>query len=74
MTIKEMIEILKTMPMESIVVVDGYEGGYSDILCPKQIKLKLNVHLEDYYGPHEETSGADTEAVLIGRKPNPLSR
>lgn len=70
-TVKELIEKLKTMPQEAIVLLDGYEGGLSDIGTIKTASVDLNVNKEDYYGPHEESDSGSTEAVLLHRAPNP---
>jgi len=74
MTVKELIDALSKMPENQNVVVDGYEGGFCDISSLKKIKVKLNVHEESYYGPHEESSDADTEVIKIVRIENPNSK
>lgn len=70
MTVKELIQILSELPKDQRVLVDGYEGGYCDILRAQIIKVKLNVHDETYYGPHDDIEGADTEAILLVRIQN----
>ena len=65
MTIKELIEKLNSYPDNFRVLVDGYEGGFSEISEVKKTKVKFNVHPESYYGPHEDTEGADTDVVII---------
>ena len=68
MTIKELKEKLNSYPDDCRVLVDGYEGGFSKISEVKKIKVKLNVHTESYYGPHDDTENADTEVLVIRRK------
>ncbi len=54
MTIKELKEKLNSYPDNLSVLVDGYEGGFSEISEIKKTKVKLNIHTESYYGPHEK--------------------
>ena len=67
MTVAELIEKLKTYPKDLKVLVDGYEGGFNEISAVKTIKVKLNVHTEEYNGPHDDVVDADTEVVVIKR-------
>jgi hypothetical protein len=67
MTVKELIEKLKSYPAEVRVLVDGYEGGFSEISAVSKTKVKLNANTESYNGPHEEIEGADTAVVVIRR-------
>ncbi len=70
MKVKDLIEKLKTFPEDHLVVVNGYEGGFSDIDSLKSLKVKLNVNPESYNGPHDDTKDADTDVVLIQRREN----
>ena len=54
MTTAELIEILKDYPQDSIVVVDGYEGGLEELDTISTIIINKNVNEESYYGDHEE--------------------
>ncbi len=66
MTVAELIEKLRQFPGENRVVISGYEGGKRYIQEIEEIKLKLNVNTEWYYGEHEETEEeADCKAVSI---------
>lgn len=65
MTIKELKEKLNSYPDNLRVLVDGYESGFSEISEIKKIKVKLNVHTESYYSPHEDTEDADMNVVVI---------
>jgi hypothetical protein len=55
MKVSELIEILQKMPPDIFVMVDGYEGGITD-LTPnhvEEVSVVLNEHKGcDYYGPH----------------------
>jgi len=71
MKVKELIELLQTLPQDSDVVVAGYEGGVQDIKEATVCEVNCNVHNEWYYGAHEvideyHTRTDDTKpAVLI---------
>lgn len=67
MTVKELIEKLNTFDQDMIVLVNGYEGGLSDISKIEATKVNLNVNKEDYLGPHEESPKGSTSAVYISR-------
>lgn len=68
MTIKELIEKLKMYPEGLRVLVDGYEGGFSEIAVAEMIKVKLDVNSEEYYGPHDEAEDADTDVLVLRRR------
>jgi len=67
MRIKELIEKLKSYPNDLKVLVDGYEGGFSEISVVTKTKVKLNTNTESYNGPHDEVEGADTDVIVIRR-------
>ncbi|MFN9113279.1 MAG: hypothetical protein ACK5XN_24685 [Bacteroidota bacterium] len=54
MTAKELIEQLQQLDPDTRIFTNGYEGGYCDaeISSPKQIAL--NIHKEEWMGPHED--------------------
>lgn len=76
MKIKELIKKLETLDPELHIFVDGYEGGFSDIIISDTVKIALNVNEEYYYGDHELASRLDNnknkyeivEAVILKRK------
>jgi hypothetical protein len=53
MKIKDLILELQKQSPESLVVVDGYEGGVEEVKTVRQVTIALNVSEEWYYGPHE---------------------
>lgn len=53
MTVSELIELLKTLPPDALVVTRGYEGGYCDVVGADKLSLVLNYNTAWYYGPHE---------------------
>lgn len=71
LTVKDLIQKLSNFPSDLRVLVEGYEGGLSDILNIKQVQVALNQHKEDWLGPHEEDPNSKDNAVIILRSPNP---
>lgn len=71
MTVAELITKLQALPNQSQrVVVNGYEGGYSDVIEFEQVRIKLNHYKEWYYGAHREVyddEPCDEIAVCITR-------
>ena len=71
MTVKQLKSALEHYPEDAIVLVPGYEGGYSDIGKLKETKVKLDHYKEEWNGPQEETEGAKQAAILLIRETNP---
>ena len=77
MNVQQLIEELQKYPPKMRVIVNGYEGGYSDCDPPKSTRIRLNAHGEDmwYYGRHDDESyplfdnedGAIETALLLPR-------
>lgn len=73
MTVEELIAHLANFNPKARVVVDGYEGGYQDVIKERigTRRINLNVNEESYYGPHEGVYNSfdpyDEIAVLIRR-------
>ena len=66
MNVAQLIEKLKELPQEAMVIVDGYEGGCDEIKNVNLTRIKLNVNTGWVYGAHEIDETGDTEAVYIG--------
>jgi hypothetical protein len=68
MNVQQLIEELQKYPPEMRVIVEGYEGGYSDLekVCVEPIQL--NVHGEDrwYFGRHDDANYP--HALLHGKR------
>jgi len=69
--VKDLKSELAKYSDETIVLVDGYEGGLADIGLIKSIKVKLDVNKEDYIGPHEENPKGTTTAIVLIKAQNP---
>ena len=65
MTKAELIEMMSEYPEDTMVVIQGYEGGLEDITEVEKIKLKLNYNTSWYYGPHKADNNGDTDAIYL---------
>jgi hypothetical protein len=66
MNVQQLIDMLNEYPKDSMVVVNGYEGGVSEVGSMSECRLRLNVNTAWYYGCHEMKDDGDTPAVWIG--------
>lgn len=75
-TVEQLIKELQKYPPKMRVIVDGYEGGYSDPKPPEVTQIQLNVYNEDerYFGRHDDPGlsiggkdGAIEAALLLPR-------
>jgi len=67
-TVKELFDILKTMPQDAPVLVSGYEGGYENFYHPmikKVVHFPENPCYEGEYQLAESNNGI--EAVILQR-------
>lgn len=65
MTVKTLITRLSRLDPSSRVVVEGYEGGFSDVSKINAIRLNLNVTSPSYYGPYTKHESGEFHAVSI---------
>lgn len=72
MVVKELIKKLENLSPDVLVVVEGYEGGFADVNEVKVVPLKIDVHKEWYYGPHElselDETGSVKGLLIAGQK------
>jgi hypothetical protein len=76
MTVGELIEELKKLPQEMLVVVDGYEGGQEDPVIRADKRVVLGTYDEEnwFFGYHKLVEESDDSydksvpAVVIGRR------
>jgi hypothetical protein len=54
MNVKQLIEELQKHNPDDLVVVNGYEGGVSEVKTLEKMVIALDVHDQWYYGAHEE--------------------
>jgi len=70
-TVKELMEILTTLPSDLPVVTTGYETGYENFYQPFVKKLKYKPENTYYNGQFQDAEDKDTEtfeAVIIERE------
>jgi hypothetical protein len=70
MKVKELIEILQKEDPETLVVVCGYEGGYSTPKSAKTINITGPHDNAWYYGEYDDCDNDNKEkieAFLLGR-------
>ena len=67
MNVGELIEKLQRYDPETMVVVNGYEGGVNACSVCREKSIKLGVNSEWYYGNHEivDNGEYDCKAILI---------
>ena len=70
MTVAELIKVLSMAPGNQKVLVEGYEGGLSELRIKQNVLIKLNVHKEDYMGPHEKAEDGTEKALVFYRAQN----
>lgn len=72
MFVKDLIKRLKLLSPDAVVVVEGYEGGFADVVEVQEGMLKPDVHKQWYYGRHEKAAanepGMIKTAFIIGEK------
>ena len=72
MNIKDMIEKLKTFPAGAQVLVQGYEGGYDDIVRIEGKTVIKNPEAAEYYGEYDDAEnsgkGAAESVVIMGNR------
>jgi len=70
MTASKLIQVLSRLPPLTPILVEGYEGGMSDVKILRPVVYLPNYNSEGYYGPHEEVNpndeSNDPSTVLSG--------
>jgi hypothetical protein len=72
MTVQELIDQLSQLDPNQLVLVDGYEGGFTDIKSITDEKIVLKYYDDWWEGPHEalertSEKEADINAYIINR-------
>ena len=72
MNARNLIEILKSLPANTKVLVQGYEDGYDDIKSVRRTSVRKLSKAKDWSGEYEEITGSSQSArtviVLIGNR------
>jgi hypothetical protein len=69
-TVKELMEILKTFPEDLPVLVSGYESGYEYFYQPEireLVKKRENMHWDGEYQVPEQGEAAELSALVLER-------
>ena len=73
-TIGDLINELKRYPEDVVVLTDGYEGDYENILQPKLIRVMLIQNQPYYYGQYHISEDVESfEALVIKREVRPFN-
>ena len=59
MTVQELIDQLSQLDPNTLIMIDGYEGGISEIKSIDDAPIVLNYNSEPWYGPHEYLENTD---------------
>lgn len=65
MTVAELIEKLKQMPQDALVVAKGYEDGYDTIKKVSLIVVEENPKIEWYYGKYIDSEKTGSSQVVF---------
>ena len=63
MTVKDLIDKLKTLPADVPILVQGYEDGFDGIRTVQEITVARNPDAADYNGEYEEADKKDKDAA-----------
>ena len=70
MTVRELIDKLKTLEQDRTIYVDGYEYGYCDVTRIDTDWVVRDVNNQSWCGPHDSSRGDDrcgVESYIISR-------
>ena len=72
MEVKELIEQLKSLPADALILVQGYEDGFDEIVAVKEVpvvKRPAPYHWEGQYEDAEkDRKDVITAAVIFGNR------
>lgn len=63
MSVAELIDRLKLMDGEMVVVCNGYEGGFDPISIPKKIFIKIDNYRDQFTGEYEICRPDDPDVI-----------
>lgn len=72
MTVKELMENLKPYGPDTMVVVNGYEGGYEELKFVEPINIKLNVYRCKTDDPLDLEGNDEAESMNSCRGPHEI--
>jgi|WetSurMetagenome_2_1015567.scaffolds.fasta_scaffold192517_3 hypothetical protein len=65
MRVEELIEKLKLLPQDALVVAEGYETGYEPVKNVELISVIENPSRDWWDGEYEKSEGSDTLEVVF---------
>lgn len=72
MNVKDLIEKLKIFPAGTQVLVQGYEGGYDDIIRLEEKMVIKNLDAAEYYGEYDDAENSvqssDKSVLIVGNR------
>ena len=72
MTLAELVALLAKFPLQSRVLVDGYEGGLEDVTTLALVPIQTNVNLDrDHFGAHLIDNQSPVEMALWIKSSHP---
>jgi hypothetical protein len=67
MKVKDLIAALQQFDPDDMVVVNGYEGGLDEVRRVYGLRVKINYHRSEYFGPHEPNDSGNANVVYVGK-------
>ena len=72
MTVQELIDQLRQLPPDHIVLVEGYENGWDTLASVEPSRATRQTPCAEWDGEFERAAASDSEAVdsvlLVGRR------
>ena len=68
MTVKELINLLTTMPQDALIVTEGYEDGYDTVKKVSIIGVEENPLKEWWVGKYSDGKAMDVVFLYSGTK------
>ncbi len=72
MNVKDLIDKLKTLPADALVLVQGYEDGFDAVKAIRQIKVAKKPDAREWNGEYEEAEknnkNAVSSVVILGNR------
>ena len=53
MNVMDLIKELQRLDGDSMVIINGYEGGVNEVNTLERVVVALNIHTEGWLGSHE---------------------
>lgn len=70
MKARELIEVLQRLGPETLILVDGYEGGYTEPVSIREQDVGAPIDREWYYGEYDDYKEGELfkyKAIILSR-------